>query len=210
MIPIVDGGDLMQRRFAILGHRAPSSGVLNLNDLAGGSGRMDVLVRAVNAALFVSHGIRRDSHITLHLGGGPGADRRVWFDGESLAGVRPDERSIAGQIKAILKQPVPPIGVFEEITQGIFHTGGNLEDTLEEWAREGVSVHLLEALGSPIAELQHIEGEESRLGFLLSDDRSFTETETALITDPPRISLGSRWLQGHACISIVHHYLDSH
>ena len=88
----------MQRRFAIIGHLAPSSGKLNLNDLAGGSGRTDVLVRAVNAALFVSHGIRDDSHVVLHLMGGDGPNRRIWFDGTRIGGVRPDERSIAGQI----------------------------------------------------------------------------------------------------------------
>ena len=33
---------------------------------------MDVLVRAVNAALFVSHGIREDCHVILHLMGGGG------------------------------------------------------------------------------------------------------------------------------------------
>ena len=59
----------MQRRFAIIGHRAPSKGKLNLNDLAGSCGRMDVLVRAVNTALFISHGMREDTHITLHLKG---------------------------------------------------------------------------------------------------------------------------------------------
>ena len=66
---------------------------------------MDVLVRAVNAALFVSHGIRRDTDITLHLCGGPGPDRRIWFNGETLSGVRPDERSIAGQSKPFSKDP---------------------------------------------------------------------------------------------------------
>ena len=42
----------------------------------------------------------------------------------TLSGVRPDERSIAGQIKAILKRPVPAIGVLDEVTQGIFDMGG--------------------------------------------------------------------------------------
>ena len=170
---------------------------------------MDVLVRAVNAALFVSHGIRDDSHITLHLCGGPGADRRIWFNGETLAGVRPDERSLAGQIKAILKQPVPPIGIFEEITQGIFHTGGNLAETLEEWDREGVEMHVLEVAGISVDELSAKGKESTRIGFLLSDDQPFTEAESALIANLPRISLGQRWLQGHSCITIIHHSLDS-
>ena len=62
---------------------------------------MDVLVRAVNAALFVSHGIRDDSHVILHLMGGRGPNRRIWFDGTRLGGVRPDERSIAVGVKVI-------------------------------------------------------------------------------------------------------------
>ena len=62
----------MTRKFAIIGHRAQSSGKLNLNDLAASSGRMDVLARAVNSALFLCHGIREDSEVILHLEGGPG------------------------------------------------------------------------------------------------------------------------------------------
>ena len=198
-------GEHLQRRFAIIGHLAPSSGKLNLNDLAGGAGRMDVLVRAVNAALFVSHGIRRDTHVTLLLCGGPGPDRRIWFNGETLAGVRPDERSIAGQIKAILKRPVPPIGTFDEVTQGIFDTGGGLAETLTEWDREGVQLHVLDADGKAL----DFVVESERIGFLLSDHLPFTETEIQMTAGLPRVSLGADWLQGHACVTIVHHGLDS-
>ena len=109
----------MERWFAIIGHRAPSSGPLNLNDLAGSGGRMDVLARAVNSALFVSHGIRVDSHVLLHLMGGEGPSRRIWFNGSKLGGVRPDERSISGQIKAILKESIPPRDQFKEYSSGI-------------------------------------------------------------------------------------------
>ena len=194
----------MQRRFAIIGHLAPSSGKLNLNDLAGGSGRTDVLVRAVNAALFVSHGIRRDTDITLHLCGGPGPDRRIWFNGETLSGVRPDERSIAGQIKAILKRPVPPIGVLDEVTQGIFDMGGGLAETLTEWHQEGISTYVLDAGGES---LETLEGNEN-LGFILSDHLPFSESDNQQIADLSTISLGEKWLQGHACISIIQHTLD--
>ena len=61
-----------------------------MNDLTGSSGRFDVLARAVNAALFISHGVREDSVIFLHLMGGEGPSRRVVFDGSKLRGVRPD------------------------------------------------------------------------------------------------------------------------
>ena len=59
------------RRFAIIGQRAMSQGKLPLNDLAGGAGRMDVLVRAMMSALMTSHGFRNDTEIFLHLQGGP-------------------------------------------------------------------------------------------------------------------------------------------
>ena len=74
-----------QRRFAIIGHRVPASGEVFLNDLAGGSGRLDVLCRAINTALFVSHGIRQDTHMTLHLLGGEGRERAVEDFDEALS-----------------------------------------------------------------------------------------------------------------------------
>lgn len=179
--------------------------MLNLNDLAGSGGRTDVLVRAVNAALFVSHGIRTDSHVTLHLMGGPGPPRRVWFDGSTLRGVRPDERSIAGHIKALLKSPVPPVGQFvESPTGGISHSGGDLRQTLVEWENEGVGCFVLDATGEPPSTIPSTES----LGFILSDDCPFTEEESDLIGGLPRVSLGKGWLQGHACITIAHHLLD--
>ena len=165
---------------------------------------MDVLIRAVNAALFVSHGIRRDTDITLHLCGGPGPDRRIWFDGKTLSGVRPDERSIAGQIKAILKRPTPAMGVRDEVTQGIFDIGGGLQDTLTEWQEEGISAHILDAQGEGIETIER----NGPLGFVLSDHQPFTEAENQLTAPLKKVSLGNKWLQGHACITIVQHTLD--
>ena len=165
---------------------------------------MDVLVRAVNAALFVSHGIRHDTDITLHLYGGPGPDRRIRFNGETLSGVRPDERSIAGQIKAILKRPVPPIGVLDEVTQGIFDMGGGLTETLTEWHDEGFSIHVLDAEGEALETLESNEN----LGFILSDHLPFSEADNQQIADFRKISLGEKWLQGHACVTIIQHTLD--
>ena len=107
---------------------------------------MDVLARAVNSALFVSHGIREGSHVLLHLMGGEGPSRRIWFNGSNLGGVRPDERSISGQIKAVLKEPVPPRGKFREYSSGILHSGGDIEQTLEEWSSRGICPVILLSL----------------------------------------------------------------
>ena len=197
----------MERRFAVIGHRAQSTGKINLNDLAGSSGRIDVLARAVNTGLFLSHGIRNDTHVTLHLLGGPGPSRRIWFEGPKLRGVHPDERAIAGQIGKALKEPVPPIGQLIELHSGFWHTGGGLEQTISEWKRENVRIFVLDADGIPFDSEKHTS---DSIGFILSDDQPFGDSDLEAMNGLERISLGETWLQGHACISILHHHLDAH
>ena len=193
----------MDRRFAIIGNRAPSSGKLNLNDLPGDGGRMDVLARAVNSALFISHGIRKDTQIIVHLMGG-GIPRRVFFDGCDLRGVRPDERSIAGHFKSLMKTPVPPIGHFTGVSKGIRQSGGDIYQTLREWNMDGVSSYVLDARGSIFENI----GIPEKCGFVLSDDLDLDLKGV----EPPlgSLSLGKTWLQGHSCISVIHHIIDSH
>jgi len=196
-------GDNLQRFFAIIGHNTPSSGILNLNDLPG-SGRMDVLVRAINSTLFISHGIRKDSKIILHLQGGLGPNRRILFDGATLSGVRPDERSIAGQIKSIMKLPIPPIGQFQEITQGISFSGGDISDTIDSWRKEEIEINILDANGRNISETKTVE----KIGIILSDHLPFSEEEINIFKPFQKISLGEKWLQGHSCIAITQYELD--
>lgn len=202
-----------QRRFAIVGHRVPPSGKIILNDLAGGSGRLDVLCRAVNTALFVSHGIRQDSHVTLHLLGGEGPTRRIWFDGNELRGVRVDERSIAGNIARVLGNPVPPLGQWPSISPGIRHSGGGLAETLSDWQREDVELYALAAdaptLWADEGKLTNEKRELGRIGFFLSDDQPFTDDENDMLSDYCALrSLGDEWLQGHVVIALVHQLLD--
>ncbi|MFL2976154.1 MAG: hypothetical protein ACJZ49_01215 [Candidatus Thalassarchaeaceae archaeon] len=196
----------MTRRFAIIGHRAQSSGKLNLNDLAGSSGRIDVLARAVNTALFLSHGIRDDSEIILHLEGGPGPVRRIGFIGQAIRGVHPDERAICGHLNKALKNPVTPIGVQQEIHSGLWHSGGSIKQTISEWERSGTKIYVLDAKG--ILFDPNLHNSES-VGFILSDDQPFTDQENKSMENFERISLGEKWLQGHSCIAIIHHQLDS-
>ena len=196
---------LMERRFAIVGHRAQSSGKINLNDLSGSSGRIDVLARAVNAGLFLSHGIRKDTHVTLHLLGGPGPVRRIWLEGPKLKGIHSDERAIAGQIGKALNEPVPAIGQFSELHSGFWHAGGGLNQTITEWNKKNVRIFVLDQDGDSIDSLNF----DSRpLGFILSDDQTFTEDDLEAMKGLERISLGETWLQGHACIAIVQYLID--
>ena len=198
--------DSMPRKFAIIGHRAQSSGKLNLNDLAGSSGRMDVLARGVNTGLFLSHGIRNDTEVILHLLGGPGPSRRIGFHGAKIRGVHPDERAISGHISKVLKIPVTPLGQINEINSGLWHSGGGIQQTISEWENNGTRIFVLDAEGTPFNPKIH---HSNSIGFILSDDKPFTEEELMSIQKFERISLGNNWLQGHACITIIHHQLDS-
>ena len=209
------------RRFAIIGHRAQSSGKLPLSDLASGAGRMDVLIRALMASLMTSHGFRKDSEIILHLWGGPGPKRRLKIIGSEVIGLHAEERSIAGQIAKILKEPVPPIGSWTKRSVGIYDSGGSIQETIREW--EGSIIVALDAdaerlwsekANIPLKSNPHsfeFEQEEELIGsgidigFILSDDQTLDLDDNNGII---RRSLGQTWLQGHMAIGICHFLID--
>ncbi len=90
------------RRFVVVGQKATASGDFLLDDLPGTSGRLDVLLRCVRAALLCSHGVRTDVMVYLVLCGGPRAPRTLRVDGATARFVRPDERSLATLAKKVL------------------------------------------------------------------------------------------------------------
>ena len=193
------------RRFAIIGHRAMSKGKLPLNDLAGGAGRMDVLIRAVMSALLTSHGLRDDVEVVLHLQGGPGPHRRLKFVGSKLRGFHAEERSVAGLIAKAIREPLPAIGHWVERTPGLYDGGGKLSHTIAEWKdstliRLDADAERLWKQESTIP-IQSTPNKDS-LAFLLSDDQPLEENVGIAR------SLGTTWLQGHHAIAICHFLLD--
>lgn len=210
------------RRFALIGHRAMSQGKLPLNDMAGGAGRMDVLVRALMAAMLTSHGLRHDTEVVLHLMGGPGPNRRIKFVGSLLKGVHAEERAVAGHIGKVLKLPIPARGQWVERSSGIFDGGGDINHTLAEWSDttvvclEADAPRLWmqgEAIPSKSQPLSNYSGEHGDfsitgldIGFVVSDDKPLPEN---IPTDAMlKRSLGDVWLQGHMAIGICHFLLD--
>ncbi|MBR1452999.1 MAG: tRNA (pseudouridine(54)-N(1))-methyltransferase TrmY, partial [Candidatus Methanomethylophilaceae archaeon] len=109
------------RYFVITGHKAVTTGDIKLDDIAGGAGRLDILVRCVNSAFFLSHDLRKDVEIYLVLEGGDDAPKTVVFKGQELRYLNPDERSTASLIRnALLKK----VGPGEEIrsSPGVYNT----------------------------------------------------------------------------------------
>lgn len=185
-----------------------SKGTLPLNDLSGGAGRVDVLIRALMSALLTSHGLRKDTEVVLHMMGGPGPARRIKFDGATLRGLHAEERSIAGTLAKVLNIPLPPIGRWQPVTAGIEHSGGILKHTLKEW-KDTVAVGLdanAPRLWTDKAVLpQTSKANNLNIGLVLSDDQPLAEEEkNGLLLR----SLGDTWLQGHMAVGIVHFVLD--
>lgn len=198
-------GAIEVRRFAVVGHRAMSKGKLPLNDLAGGAGRMDVLIRAVMSALLTSHGLRQNVEVILHLQGGPGPNRRLKFIGSELKGFHAEERSVAGLISKAIRKPMPAIGHWIERTPGLYDGGGSMSQTLKEW-NDSVIIRL-DANGERLWDVDasipiESPANDANVAFILSDDMPLD-----IVEGIPR-SLGTTWLQGHHAIAICHFLLD--
>jgi tRNA (pseudouridine54-N1)-methyltransferase len=157
---------------------------------------MDLLCRCVNAALGLSHGIRRDAEIHLLLLGPPSPPKDVLIRGEAVRSLSPDERSTAALIRKALALPVGE--AFRESTPGILVRRGGLPGLL---AGGGYAVLSEEG--------KDVRGQEALPpGFVLSDHLDFTPEEEGLMTGLPRLSMGPRVLQADQAITVLQNELD--
>lgn len=167
------------RRFVILGAKATASADFLLVDLPGTSGRLDVLLRCLRAALLVSHGLRRDTVVYLVLGGGPEAPRAMRVDGAAARYLRPDERSLAVLAKKALTAPRHGAG-FEGVRPGIAVADGGIDAVLED-------------LG-PCPRFLLDEGGEDVRATPLPPDGAFFIGDHIGVPDVARAALGARAL----------------
>ena len=191
------------RQFIVLGHDAPTTPDFDLDDLAGGAGRLDVLCRAVNAAMFLSHGIREDVRVYLVLAD----DLTLRVEGADLRYMNPDERNIASLLRSGIEAKSEAIGHQEaESTPGIHVSKRGFEPVLERVAREATLVQLHED-GDPIADVEP----PANPAFVLSDHRDFTADEQALLDEyaDHRVRLGPEILHADHSITVVHNWLDT-
>lgn len=185
------------RHFVILGHKAAIRPQYNLDDLPGSAGRMDILCRAIGAAFFLSHDLRRDVEVTLLLQN----KVQIRLLGEKLRHLNPDERSTG----ALLKHTLEKLSDEEvESTPGIYISQGNLSATLDRLYQVGAHPIVLCEEGDPFDSASLPEDP----AFFLSDHLDFTPQEEGILGDLPRVSLGRTPLHTSQCITIVHHYLD--
>lgn len=192
------------RRFVTVSHTARGDGQWSLNDLAGGAGRVDVLCRNIQSALFLSHGLRADGEFYAVFAAAGSTARTVKIDGATIQMLHPDERSTAARLQQALKTEwaVPD---WKEVQRGLSIAKFGLHELLEELAPHSTPV-LLDPEGTPIGEWIP----PTNPAFFLSDHVPFTPEEYELLdaSKAQRVSLGPHWYHGNHAISVVHWHLD--
>ena len=203
-----------------MGHKAVTDGQFSLNDLPGSAGRMDILCRCVNSALFLSHDLRRDVVIYLVLLGEPEPPKIVRFSGQDVRYLNPDERSSGSLIKKSLELKARIR--WKESTPGVWVRQGDLEDLLIELNinagednegsvdkdTDNKLYYLLED-GADIRD--KMEGTlPQRATFILGDHVGMTPDEEQKIMDAgaQSINVGPLSLHADHCIIVVNNELD--
>ncbi|MCX9085660.1 MAG: tRNA (pseudouridine(54)-N(1))-methyltransferase TrmY [Candidatus Methanoperedens sp.] len=190
------------KNFLIVGHKAVTE-TFSLNDLPGAAGRMDILCRCINAALFLSHDLRRDVCVFIVLKGEPSSPKIVRFDGSMVRYLSPDERSCASLIKKALEKKAQDF--WTESTAGVSVRKGDMEAIIKELE---MKITYLREDGEDIR-AKIFEGYSNRL-FVLGDHLGLTEVEEKMISECEHetISVGPLSLHADHCIVLLHNEMD--
>jgi tRNA (pseudouridine54-N1)-methyltransferase len=190
------------RRFVIVGHKAVTNGDFKLDDMAGGAGRMDILLRCINSAFFLSHKLRRDVEVYLVLQGPPSPPRLVRLVGNELKYLNPDERSTGALVRNALLQT----GTGEmKSSPGIYVSSKSFREVVNDLAEKSRIVYLKED-GNDVRD-KKFEGDVT---FVLSDHTDLTsEEESTLLSHTPSvICIGPISYHADHCIVIMNNELD--
>jgi tRNA (pseudouridine54-N1)-methyltransferase len=194
------------RRFVVVGQKARSEGDFLLADIPSTSGRVDVLLRALRAALLVSHSVRRDTIVYLILLGSPERARTVRIEGAASRYLRPDERSLATTLKKALLCPTTE-ATFTPARPGIAIAAGGLECVLPELTHS--KLFLLEPGAADVRSCDLTHADKT---FLLGDHLGLSPAlrEQWLQLGAQSISVGPLALYTEDTIALVANELDRH
>ncbi len=205
---ILDGS---ARSFFVLAHRARTDGDFSLNDLCGAAGRLDGILRCINASLFLSHGMRRDTSVHALLMGDPDPPKVLSICGSEVRYLNPDERSTAALIKRALSIPLSlDHGTCVVSTPGIYVTRGDLAYIL---GMLHGGIFLLDEGGEDIWKLASdgiLWDAGAHSHFILSDDRDYTPDERISLEGASlrRFSVSPLILHADHAITVTHNFLD--
>jgi len=207
------------RDLIVVCHRTPdkvAQGRFRLDNLP--DGRVDLLARCASAAIFTSHGVRRETRLWLAL-----QDQSVCLclDGSTARGMHPDERTLAAAMKRTLAVEHGATSRADTANGWSYHAGG-----LEQRLRELRQQRPVSRGPRPILQL-HEDGEATLQALLaaggggqpaaspgavlvLGDQLGFTSGEEALLASAGarRATVSPRGLLTSHCIVLAHHALD--
>ncbi len=195
------------RRFAIVGQRAHASQESLLGDIPGTTGRLDVLLRCLRAALLVSHGVRRDTVAYLVLLGDPGAPRTIRVDGASARYLRPDERSLA----VLVRKVIVSAGVgsrldgFVEVRPGVAVAAGGVETVLLDAGNTPVFM-----LDEVAADVRRVEIPVDDVVFFVGDHLGFDAATRATLAaaGATAVSVGPTSVHAEDAVTLVTNECD--
>lgn len=208
---ITDPFNCSRWNFIVIAHRALSDGNINLKDLCGASGRWDGIARCITSSLFLSHAMRRDTAIHMVLLGPSDAPKILSVIGADVKYLNPDERAASALMKKNLAIDLSDeIGKTIRTSPGIFQTRGDLEHILTRI--DGTIIIMREDGEDLFSEdvIEKLGNEGSRSYFILSDDREFTDDESAFLESNSdlKISVGPLSLHTNQTITVVHNAID--
>jgi len=191
------------RRFVIIGQTALASGEFLSEDVPGTSGRLDVLLRCLRAALLVSHGVRHDTVAYLVLLGGSRAPRSVRVRGADARFLRPDERSLATLLRKSLQAPGVAAPGFSEVRPGVAVADGGLQAVIAD-VGEGTRYVLEE--GAP--DLRDAPLDLANPVFFVGDHLGFDPATREALRDAIPVGIGPVNLHAGDAIVLVANELD--
>ena len=212
------------RRFVIACQSSSSlsTGTFSPNNLL--EGRVDVLARCINSALFVSNGVRHNSRITLLLGE---QEMAIEVDGRTLKGCNPDEKSLALKLRETVLNDLAKAEL--NITTSSAHEnvlsksllngftvrrGVSLKSLLEEAREGGGDVYWCSEGGDEVFDPPPFAA-TAAAGFasflFVGDSKGFSGAEEEVLAEAEGVKsvrFGETSLLASSVITLAHHYLD--
>ncbi len=191
----------------VIGREASASEEFLLDDVPGTSGRLDVGLRCVRAAMLLSHGLRRDVVVDLVLGGGPRASRVLRIRGAEVKFLRPDERNLAVLAKKVLASHADDDRPgYVEVKPGIAVARGGLGVVLGDLG--GATPYVLEEQGTDVREVSDLAAGDTV--FFLGDPDGFDPASRASLEaiGARPIRVGPVSLHAEDVVVLVNNELD--
>ncbi len=186
------------RTFIIYSRKGRTDSKFNIEDLPSSGGRMDLVARCINSALWLSDQIRKDTKIFVVLNGPPNPPVTLCFDGNKIKKMTPDERSISIWIKKVLNSDFGE--KWTEFRNGILVSRKSFQEIIKEHEKRNIYV-------------LHEKGKKLKIKkdpvFILGDNIGLPEKEEKMaLKHGKKLSLGKKTYLASSCISILNYMID--